>query len=104
MKSRREMLELVKTSVMSDHTDYYSVDVACISGLTIRLGNKLRKYRVYVVQSNKAEVRCVNLRDVTSNGFSLGYKSNGELISSYGYAQYGMQIPYTTLNKRLRYR
>ena len=104
MKSRREMLELVKTSFMSDHNDYYVVHPKDLPTYTVSVRNNLRRYRVYLDINIRSAVRCVDLREVHSNAYELGYKSNYELISSYRYAQCGIQVPYTTLNKRLRYR
>ena len=103
MRSRRELLELVKTDVVMNHKDYYVIHPKDLPTYTVSVRNRLRRYRVYNDINIRSAVRCVDLRLVSSNAFELGYKSNGELISSYRHAQYGIQIPYSTLNKKLRY-
>lgn len=104
MKSRREILELVKTEIASNHKDYYVVNPVDLPAYTVNVRNNLRRYRVYRDINISSAIRCVDLREVRSNVFELGYKSNYELISSYMWAMSGLQTPYSTLNKRLRYR
>ena len=104
MKSRRELLELVKTNITSNHKDYYVIHPKDLPTYTVNVRNNLRRYRVYNDINIRSAIRCVDLREVQSNVYELGYKSNYELVSSYRHAQYGIQTPYTTLNKRLRYR
>ena len=107
MKSRRELLELVKTGVISNHKDYYVVHPKDLPTYTVSVRNNLRRYRVYRVRNDiniRSAVMCVDLREVQSNTYELGYKSNGKLLSAYGWTKFGVQVPYSTLNKKLRYR